>query len=446
MHRIGVVGTCWRQRHGSLLAELTIPRESRIERLPALRDHAGVQELVYIATCGRVEVAFVADSSVSFDACRRNVFEALTGREPRAGEAEHAMRAWHGEGAAEHLFVVASGLDSARVGESEIAGQIRDALADAQAAGTVGPRLERVFTEALRVAKRVKPMTEGRIGAVSLADIAERHAAERALRTRGAVAVVGVSPMTEQCARALTARGVRVLVVNRTLSRAETLAREVGGEARQLDAFRASPDAVEVIVLATGAKEPVLRRADLERIAARTASGEPPLVLDLGVPPNVAPEIAEAADVQRIGIDRISDEAAEDRGRLLLDFADARAVIDDAVVEFRRHTAERLVGPVIAQLRLGYRRTALEGVDRLLAKSLPDLTGDERETLRRWAEMLASRLAHVPSVGLRDLAFTVGPSAVEAFFESSDPAIRESLASAGDSAGSEVLEPERIEP
>ena len=135
LHRLGEVGTCWRQRHGSLLAELTIPRESRIERLPQLRDQAGVQELVYIATCGRVEVAFVTDSSVSFDACRRNVFEALTGREPRAGEAEHAMRAWHGEGAAEHLFVVASGLDSARVGESEIAGQIRWTSASPDAAG-----------------------------------------------------------------------------------------------------------------------------------------------------------------------------------------------------------------------------------------------------------------------------------------------------------------------
>jgi glutamyl-tRNA reductase len=446
MHRIGVVGLCWRQRRGSLIAEMTIPRESRVERLPALRERAGVQELVYVATCGRVEVAFATDGNVSFDACRRRVFEALTGREPHAGEAEHAMRAWHGEGAAEHLFVVASGLDSARVGESEIAGQLRDALSDAQAAGTVGPRLERVFSEALRVAKRVKPMTEGRIGSVSLAEIAERHAAERAMRTGGAVAVVGVSPMTQHCARALAARGVRVIVVNRTLSRAEELAREVGGEARELDAFRASPDAVEALVLATGSREPVLGRAELERIAARTASGEPPLVIDLGVPPNVAPEAADAADVKRLGMDRISDEAAEDRDRLLLDFADARAVIDDAVVEFRRSTAERLVGPVIAQLRLSYRRTAMEGVDRLITKTMPGLAEADRDALRRWAETLANRLAHVPSVGLRDLAFAVGPSAVEAFFESGDPAMRQSLQTAGDLTASEVLEPELIEP
>jgi glutamyl-tRNA reductase len=441
LHRIGVVGTSWHQHSNALLAELTIPRESRLERLPALREQAGVEELVYIATCGRVEIAFATSDNFSFDTCRRRLFAALTGREPNAGEAEHAMRAWHGEGAAEHLFVVASGLDSARVGESEIAGQVRDSLADATAAGTAGPRLDRVFTEALRVARRVKPMTEGRIGTVSLAEIAERHAAERALRTGGSVALIGVSPMTSQCAQSLAQRGVPVIIVNRTLSRAESLAHEVGGSARQLDAFRAAPDAVEVVVLATGASEPVLRRADLERLAARTASGEPPLILDLGVPPNVAPEAAAAADVRRIGIDEISEEAAEDRDRLLMDFADARAEIDDALVEFRRQTAERLVGPAIAQLRLGYRRTALEGVERLLAKSLPSLSDDDRETLRRWAETLASRLAHVPSIGVRDLAFTAGPAAVEAFFESADPAIRASLAAADHAAGVEVLEP-----
>jgi hypothetical protein len=88
----------------------------------------------------------------------------------------------------------------------------------------------------------------------------------------------------------------------------------------------------------------------------------------------------------------------------------------------------------------------MEGVDRLLAKSMPGLPEAEQEALRRWAETLASRLAHVPSIGLRDLAFTVGPSAVEAFFESGDPAMRESLAIAGERVESEVLEPETIEP
>jgi glutamyl-tRNA reductase len=427
MNRIGVVGLDWRQRRSSLMAELTIPRDARVARLPELRERLGVPELVYLATCNRVELAFATEKEDSVDACRERILQAVTGRKATNDEAVRVMRTWHGERAAEHLFEVAAGLDSAQVGENEIAGQVRDALHDAQSAGTAGPRLESVFTEALRVAKRVRPMTEGRIGTVSLAAIAERHAAERALRTSGAVALVGVSSMTQQCARALVARGVRVIIVNRTLSRAEEFARDIGGEARSLEAFRAAPDSVEAIVLATGATEPVLVRADLERIAARTPSGEPPLVIDLGVPPNVAADAAAAADVARIGMDQITDEAAHDRDRLLHQFADVRAAVDEAVVEFRKRSAERLVGPVIAQLRLSYRRTALEGVERLLKKTLPGLAEADRDALRLWAETLANRLAHVPSVGLRDLANTMGPSAVETFFERSAPDLRHSF-------------------
>lgn len=444
MHRIGVVGLSWRQRRPEMLASFTIPREERDARLPRLRDAAGVDELVYLSTCGRVEVTFATDGTQSFDTIRRRIFAGLTGREPKAGEAEHALRAWHGEGAAEHLFVVAAGLDSARVGESEVAGQFRDALELARSCGTSGPRLERVFDEALKVAKRIRPLTEGRIGTVSLAEIAGQHAVERVRRTPGAVALVGVSPMTEQCAALLAAAGIPVIVVNRTIARAETLAAAVGGAARSLDAFRDAPDAVEVVILATSASEPVLGRAELERLAARTASGEPPLILDLGVPPNVTPEAAAAADVPRLGMERISEDAAQGRERLLLEFADARAIIDEAVVDFRKHTAERLVGSMIAQLRLDYRRTAMEGVERLLAKSLPGLHEPEREAIRRWAETLANRMAHLPSVGLRDLAFEMGPAAVETFFGSRGAGVRRSVSTAVDRAGTEGLEPESM--
>ncbi|HEY5148170.1 MAG TPA: hypothetical protein VII82_15455, partial [Polyangiaceae bacterium] len=92
-----------------------------------------------------------------------------------------------------------------------------------------------------------------------------------------------------------------------------------------------------------------------------------------------------------------------------------------------------------------YRRTATEGVDRLLSKSLPGLADADRDALRMWAETLANRLAHVPSVGLRDLAVAAGSSAVEAFFETSDPVLRQLFATTAARPASEVLEPELIE-
>ncbi len=427
MRTIGIVGLDWRQQRSALLAELTIPREARVGELPSLRERTGLRELVYLATCGRVEVIFALDEADSIAEARRRIFSALTGRGPLDDEAEQSIRTWQGDRAIEHLFTVASGLDSARIGESEVAGQLRDALADARAAGTSGPAIERAFTEAFRVARRIKPITEGRIGNVSLGDIAVRHAIERLHLTAGAVAVVGVSAMTERCVRALLTVGATVTIVNRTLARAEELAAKVGGAARSLDDFRANPGAICAMILATGAGTPIFCVADLERISANAPANLPPLLIDLGVPPNVAPPDAAAARTPRTGIERISAEAAVDRDRVLAEFAEARMIIDVAVVEFKKKSAELLAAPAIIRLRESYRRTASERVERLIGKSLPNLDEADRATLRQWADTLALRLAHVPTVGLRELASTFGSGATDAFFGADDGALRRDL-------------------
>jgi glutamyl-tRNA reductase len=428
MHTIGIVGLDWRQQRSALLAELTIPRQARVGVLPSLCERAGVRELVYLATCGRVEVIFAMDEPESIAEARRRIFSALTGRGPLDDKAEQAIRMWQGDRAIEHLFTVASGLDSARIGESEVAGQLRNALADARAAGTSGPAIERAFNEAFRVARRIKPITEGRIGNVSLGDIAVRHAIERSHVTAGDVAVVGVSAMTERCVRALLADGATVMLVNRTLARAEELAAKVGGTAavtaRSLDDFRAYPGAICAMILATGACTPIFSVGDLERLSANAPWKLPPLLIDLGVPPNVDPHDAATAKTPRIGMEVISTEAAVDCARVLAEFADARTIIDDAVIDFRKKSAELLAAPAIIRLRESYRRTARERVERLIGKSLPNLDESDRETLRQWADTLALRLAHVPTVGLRELASTFGSGATDAFFGADDERLR----------------------
>jgi len=441
VHKLGIVGVSWRHREADTIGALTIPRAERAGRLPRLAEAASVRELVYLATCNRVEVAFAIEGATPITACRQQIFAALAGRQPLAGEAEHTLRVWQGEGAVEHLFLLATGLDSARVGEQEIAQQVHGAFEESRALGLVGRRLEPIFGEAFRIARRVRPLAEGKRGRVSLADVALRHVVDRVERTGGAVALVGISPMTEQCARALAARRVPLVIVNRTLERTAALAAELGAPSQSLEEFRAAPTSVEAVIVATGAAEPVLLRADLERIAARTASGESPLIVDLGVPANVTPEDAASADVPRLGMDEISAEAAEERRVALGELGAARALVDEALMDLRRQTAERLIGPMIAQLRQRYRHTALEGVERLFARDLAGLGEVERDVIRRWAETLSRRLAHVPSLGLRDLVFQVGPTAVEAFFGTSEPELAREMREAMERADMEVLEP-----
>lgn len=421
MERIGIVGISARTVDSETLGRFTIAREERERRLAELAAELGVDELLYLATCNRVEVAY----RVPGDQCeldfRRPVFRALAGAEPLPGEAERTLRGWIGEGAVEHLFLVAAGFDSAQVGEREIQGQLRDALAGARAAGTAGVLLDRLVEEALRVAHQVHRQTRLGAGRTSLAEIAADHLLERVRRTPSPVALLGVTPMTRRAGEALVRDGVPVIVVNRTLAHAEQMARELGAlAALSLDDFRARPPQIEALLSATGAPDAVVDRATLERLAARTPSHEPPLVVDLAVPPDVEPAACRAAGVPRIGMDEINAAAARQRHARLAETAAARELVDQALSGLRCRLAERMLAPVVARLNRRYRETALEGVERLVAKNGLQLDPAGREALERWAETLARRFAHLPTLGLRGLATEQGMLAVRSFLAAAD--------------------------
>jgi glutamyl-tRNA reductase len=420
MDSLGIVGISTKGHDTATLARFTIAREDRVARLPALATALGVRELIYLGTCNRVELIFRCEPGDAGKDLRRAAFAALTGTLAGPGEAERTLRGWTGEGAIEHLFLVAAGLDSAQLGEREIQGQLRQALLAAREAGTAGTMLDRITEEALRVAHQVHRHTSLGSGRVSLAEIAADFLLERVRRTPGPVALIGVTPMTRRAAEALAREQVAMIFVNRTVARAEELAAELGGSALSLDAFRARPPQVEAVLTATGAPAAVLDRAAAERLAARPASGEPPLVVDLALPPDVEPEVACAAHLPRIGMDEINAAARHQRELRLAESAAARELVDQALRDVRARLAERLLAPVLAQLNQRYRQTAHEGVERLLGKEGLTLGEHEREVIARWAETLARRFAHLPALGLRGLAAEEGMLAVRSFLAAGD--------------------------
>ena len=135
------------------------------------------------------------------------------------------------------------------------------------------------------------------------------------------------------------------------------------------------------------------------------------------MPPDVDPEDAVRVGMERIGMNQVIAIAEEHRRDRLVELADARALVDDSLDELRRRIAERSVAPVLAALQKRYRQTADEGVDRLLRRELRGLGEREQEAVRRWAQTLARRFAHVPTVGLRGIAVEGGHGAVSAFLE-----------------------------
>lgn len=418
MDHIGVVGLSWRQGGPESIARFSRPPEERVATLRALAAALDVEEAVYLSTCNRVEVAFAVRDGRAVGDRRRTVFEVLTGKAPEAGEAERCLRAWTGEGAVEHLLLVAAGLDSAQLGETEIAGQVRDALADARSEGLAGNRLGGLFDSALKITRRVRGGTALGEGRTSLAEIALDPVREAFEASGAPIALLGVSPMTERCAISLTALGAPLLIINRTLARAQELCAQLGASsrARALDDFRAAPEAVSALISATGAPGAVLTRDDLARLLKTCAGSSAPLLVDFAVPPDLDPHDAAALGLERLGMDEITARASESRTRKASEAAQARELIDEALDRLRGQLGRARLNAAVAALQSNYRSAAQESLEKLLRQELRNVGEAERDALRRWTETLARRFAHLPSRGLRELAEHEGSAAVRAFF------------------------------
>jgi glutamyl-tRNA reductase len=461
MHQIGVVGLSYRHVGVDEVARFALPKAEIAARLPALRDFLRASEILYVGTCNRVEVLFATSDGSPAGDSRGDVFRALTGRDPQPGEATRILRAWTGEAAVEHLFLVACGLDSAQTGEQEIAIQLRGAWEAAREAHASGPILDRLLGEALGMANRVHRLEAG-VRAPSLADLAADRAVLHLAGKPGTVALVGVSPMTKRCGKALHRAGVPLLVVNRTLEAAEEFAQTVGAQALSLDEFRARPREVAALVLAAGGGEPVLDTDALARLAhvtklaqsnalaqaatlaqattpaqaattsyvtkiahAATSSHaatlpqvttRPPLIIDFGVPPNVEPEVARLVGFPRVGMNDLIQAAQERRLSQLMRMAPVRAAIDERLTRLRGDLATRAIGRKLADLRGTFEQIAAEEVDRALAAELRGLDDSQREILQRLGSTVARRLAHLPLAGLRAAAAHASTDAVDAFF------------------------------
>ena len=411
MHQIGVVGLSYRHAGVEEVARFSVPRAEVLPRLAGLRARLRAAEVLYVGTCNRIEVVFATDEGAAAGDARHEVFRALAGREPEAGEAARLLRAWTGEAAVEHLLLLACGLDSAQTGEQEIAAQLRGAWEDARCAHTCGPIIDRLMGEALTMARRVQRLSGG-VRSPSLGDLAAERVLKHLNGRRARVALVGVSPMTRRCAVRLQQADVPLLIVNRTPQAAQELAQAVAAEALALEHFRSQPPALDAVVLAAGGGEPILDAGTLLRLRAQAA----PLLVDFGVPPNVDPAAAAEVGLARVGMSDLIEAAQGRRLTELLRLAPVRAAIDERLTHLRTELATRAFGSRLSDLRVTFEQIAAEEVTRALAHELRTLDDDERGHLERLASDVARRLAHLPLAGIRAAAPHAEPHALEAFF------------------------------
>jgi glutamyl-tRNA reductase len=319
-------------------ASLTPEREATLLR--ALAADAGVDEAVALSTCNRTELyAVVCSRGYGVRALSAALVAAAA---IDAGELRHARYALSGNAAAEHLLRVATSLDSMVLGESEIQGQVRQALARGHDAGTVGPELRELFRRALIAGKRVRRHTDVGRGSVSVAqaavELALRHAPE--LADSGAL-LLGAGRAAEATARALVGRGLgRLVVANRSEGSAARIAARFGGRAAALGDLGAELAAADIVVCSTSSESTLVGGADV-RAALEGRTGAPLVLIDLAVPRDVDPAVRELEGVVMIDLDDLEAVVRANAGQREGEVARARWIVRFELDRYVRSRAAR---------------------------------------------------------------------------------------------------------
>ncbi len=373
--------------------KLAFAPDRQAEALADLAAQPGVAEAMLVSTCNRTEIYCRADDDASARAW-------LQAQAAKAGVALEAHLYSHAEEAAtRHAFRVAAGLDSMVLGEPQILGQVKQSVRAAQAQGTLGPALDRLFQKTFSVAKQVRSETALGAQSISMAAAATKLAQNLfGDLSRTHVCLIGVGEMVELAATYFVAqRPQTVVVANRTLARGEEFAARFSAQAIALAELPARLAEFDIVVTGTASTLPILGKGLIER-ALKARRQRPMFIVDFAVPRDVEAEVAALRDVFLYTLDdlgNIVQEGAENRRAAA---SDAEAIVERHVLEFRDSRAARAAAPAIVELRRRadqYREVELGKARARLAKG--EAPGAVLEAL---AKGLANKFVHHPSQAL----------------------------------------------
>ena len=373
-----------------------------------------VAEVLVVSTCHRVEVYADVDR---FHAGVTAICELLARHcGIPAGELTPHLYVHYEDRAVGHLLAVACGLDSVVVGEAQILGQVRSALKVAEDHGTLGRVLGDLGRLALRAGKRARTQTGIDRASLSLLSVAVELAAAGLGGPAGAaplagrdVLVVGAGSMSAVAVATAGRNGAAgIVVANRTRRRAERLAADPRVTAAGLDDLPAALAAADVVISCTGAAEPVITRDMTSAALAsrRGAHAEPLVILDLAMPRDVEPAVADLPGVVLIGREQVSEHpAAATAG----DVAAVRAIVEEELAAYRSAVDAARVAPTVVALRA----KAATVVDTELARLAGRLTADDLSThaleeIAQTVRRVVDKLLHAPTVRVKELAGSPG--------------------------------------
>ncbi|MBW3614345.1 MAG: glutamyl-tRNA reductase [Actinobacteria bacterium] len=398
-----VVGLNHRTVPLDVLERMTVDAARLPKALHELGGRANLAEAVVLSTCNRTEIYAVAERYHGAIADIRAFLTDLSGL-----DLEHFVDHvydYHGDRAVAHLFKVASGLDSAVVGESEILGQVRTAWERAEAEGAAGPELGRLFVSALGVGRRVRVETNIGRGTTSVSQAAVAMATERLGSLHGRrILVLGAGETGAGMAVALAATpGLgEILVANRTRPRAVALAARTGGRVVEFGELGAALETVDVMLTSTGASHAVVDADDVEAVMS-ARNGRPLLIVDVAVPRDVDGAAADLPGVTLLDMDDLRTFAESGVAERRREIARVQEIVEDEVLRYFEAISVREVAPLVASLRERAESLREAEVQRFAAR-LGGLDPREKAAVEALTRGIVNKLLHEPTVRLKDAA------------------------------------------
>jgi glutamyl-tRNA reductase len=399
-----VIGLNHRSMPLELFERMTIDDGRLPKALHEMASRSSVSEAVVLSTCNRTEVYAVAEKFHAAYAEIRN-FLAETAYLAPEDFADHLYVHYDRE-AIRHLFTVTAGLDSAVVGESEILGQTKQAWSRAKDEGASGPILNLLFRHAIEVGKRARTDTAIARGTASVSYAAvEMAAAELGSLDDRRVLVLGAGDMGEGMAVALASAGVaEIKVANRTWDRAAALADRVDGVAVRLSDLPAALGEVDVLLTSTGATSIMLEHADLEPIV-EARNGRPLLVVDIAVPRDIDPSVADLPGVTLLDLHdlrRFAQAGVQERER---EVREVERIVVDEVDRFVETRSGRAAAPLVAALHARAEALRQAELERFRSR-LGTLDPRQRAAVEALTKGLMAKVVHEPTVRLKETAGT----------------------------------------
>ncbi|WP_037357969.1 glutamyl-tRNA reductase [Selenomonas sp. oral taxon 892] len=397
---------------------VSFSREELRSGLMSLGEYDGLSGLVVLSTCNRTELyASVDDHECGGKALRQFLDDLAQGGD----DLDEYLYTYVDDAAIQHLFRVASSLDSLVLGEGQILSQVKEAYAVAREAGTTSTVLNLLFHRAIATGKRVRTETRIAYRSVSVSYAAVELAAASLGGLGGCAALIfGAGKMAELTAEHLRAHGIEtIFVANRHIERARRLAERIGGEAIPFDGAMEYATCVDVVVTSTGAPHYVIKAWEARRLMARR-QGRKIFLIDIAVPRDVDPDVAGIKGIELYNIDALEAVVDEHLSERQAEAVKAEELVSEEVGSLLERFKYLSFQPLMALLSGRCERIREREIKRVSAK-LPELSEDERRQVEHMSRMIVRKILRTPmmkiraSAGTKDEAFYI--EAMRALFK-----------------------------